>query len=287
MVEGHSVNNPVIRTSESASQKEAYSVGYEAATAAFFRARRASTHAAFFLPHLRTGTRLLDAGCGPGTMTIDFAAVIAPTEVVGVDVQQSQIDLARRQATERGVSNARFEVANLYALPFSNESFDAVFLHGVLEHIQDPVSALREVRRVLKGGGVVGARHADFGGFIIEPAPGPLNQFSVLFERLMLHNGTHPRAGRHQVRWLRESGFSRIEASASYDCWTKTSEETGQNAAFLASLVRNSSFSAQLLEAGLTDRATLELLSQQFNEWGRNPDAFAAEAWGEAVAWQA
>jgi SAM-dependent methyltransferase len=231
--------------------------------------------------------RLLDAGCGPGTITIDFAAVVAPTVVVGVDVEQSQIDLARKQATERGVSNTRFDVANLYALPFSNESFDAAFLHGVLEHVQDPIGALREVRRVLKRGGVVGARHADFGGFIIEPAPVPLDQFAILFERLMLHNGTHPRAGRHQVRWLRDSGFCRIEASASYDCWTKTPEETAQNAAFLASLVRDSSFSAQLLEAGLTDRATLELLCQQFNAWGRNPDAFAAEAWGEAVAWQA
>jgi ubiquinone/menaquinone biosynthesis C-methylase UbiE/purine-nucleoside phosphorylase len=283
---GEMVTTPATKTNEPANKEEVYSVGYEAATAAFIRARRAATHAAFFLPHLRTGMRLLDAGCGPGTITIDFAAVVAPAEVVGVDVEQSQIDLARKQAAERGISNARFEVANLYALPFSPESFDAVFLHGVLEHVQDPVSALHEVRRVLKRGGVVGARHADFGGFIIEPAPVPLDQFAILFERLMLRNSTYPRAGRHQIRWLRESGFSRIEASASYDCWTKTPEETGQNAAFLASLVRNSPFSAQLLEASLADRATLELLSEQFNAWGRNPDAFAAEAWGEAVAWQ-
>ncbi len=274
------------KPSEPSTPSEVYTVGYDDSTTAFFSTRRASTHAGFFLPHLRPGMRLLDGGCGPGTITIDFAAIVGQAEVVGIDAEQSQIDLARTQAAERGVSNARFEVANLYAIPYPDESFDAVFLHGVLEHIPDPVRALREVRRVLKGVGVVGARHADFGGFIIEPATAPLDQFPSLFERLMLHNGTHPRAGRHQVRWLRESGFSRIQASASYDCWTKTAAETRQNAAFLARLVGSSSFSAQLLEAGLTDRAMLQLLSQQFDEWGRNPYAFAAEAWGEALAWQ-
>lgn len=277
---------PTPRTSESTRSKEVYSVGYDDAATTFFRARRAATHAAFFLRHLRTGMRLLDGGCGPGTITIDFATGIPDIDVVGIDIEQSQIHLARTQAAERGVLNVHFQVANLYALPFPNESFDAVFLHGVLEHVQDPVRALREVRRVTKRDGVVGARHADFGGFIIEPAPAPLDQFANLFERLMLHNGAHPRAGRQQFRWLKESGVSRIEASASYDCWTRTSKETCQHAAFLARLARDSSFSAQLLAAGITDRATLELMSQQFDEWGRNPDAFAAEAWGEAVAWQ-
>jgi ubiquinone/menaquinone biosynthesis C-methylase UbiE len=263
-----------------------YTVGYDASTAAFFRARRASTHAAFFLPHLYPGMRLLDGGCGPGSITSDFAALCLPAEVVGIDLEPSQIELATMQAVDRGVSNARFQVADLYALPFPEQSFDAVFLHGVLEHLRDPVKALHEVRRVLRRGGVLGARHADFGGFILEPAPAGLDQFATLFERLMLHNGTHPRAGRRQVRWLRESGFSRIEASASYDCWTRTPEETGRCAAFLSRLLGDSAFSAQLLDAGLVNSATLEGLSRGFLEWGENPDAFAAEAWGEAVAWQ-
>jgi SAM-dependent methyltransferase len=184
------------------------------------------------------------------------------------------------------VANARFQVADVYALAFPAQSFDAVFLHGVLEHLRDPVRALREVRRVLRSGGILGTRHADFGGFILEPATVPLDQFTTLFERLMVHNGTHPRAGRQQPRWLRESGFSQIEASASYDCWTRTPEDASRCAAFLARLVGDSAFSAQLLEAGLADGATLKQLSRGFFEWGMNPDAFAAEAWGEALAWQ-
>jgi SAM-dependent methyltransferase len=230
--------------------------------------------------------RLLDGGCGPGSITIDLSAIVSPAEVVGIDVEPSQVALATKEAAQRGLSNARFQTADLYALPFPEHSFDAVFLHGALEHLRNPAKALCEVRRVLRPGGILGARHADFGGFILEPAPSPLDRLASLFERLMLHNGTHPRAGRQQVRWLREAGFSRIEPSASYDCWTRTRQEAGRCARFLAGRVGQSSFSTQLIQAGLADEATLQKLSQGFLEWGMNPDAFAAEAWGEAVAWQ-
>jgi len=261
--------------------QEHYSVGYDEAAGDFFGRRRANTHAAFFLPHLRPGMRLLDGGCGPGTMTIDLAKIVAPGEVVGIDIEPSQIDLARTKAAESGVSTVRFAVGDLYSLPFPDESFDAVFLHGVLEHLRDPVRGLREVLRVLKRGGVLGARHADFGGFLLEPAPSPLDQFVPLFERLMLHNGADPRAGRHQLRWLTEAGFTRIEMSASYDCWTSTPEQKHVSARFLESLVSDSSFARQLVDLDL-----LAALRSAFREWGSNPVAFAAEAWTEAVAWK-
>ena len=269
---------------EATNQQDVYSVGHDAATLEFFQRRRAASHAAFFTPHLRPGMTLLDCGCGPGTITLDLAAIVAPAEVVGVDVEANQLRLARSQAAERETPNLLFSVADLYSLPFPEGAFDAVFLHGVLEHMRDPVAALREVRRVLKSGGLVGARHADFGGFLLEPAEPPLDRFVPLFEQLMIHNGGHPKAGRHQVRWLLEAGFDTLAVSASYDCWTPTPGETRRNAGFLANLVGSSGFAAQLIEAGLADSATLTQMSAAFVAWGGHPHAFAAEAWGEAVA---
>ena len=269
---------------EATDQQDAYSVGYDAATLDFFQRRRAASHAAFFIPHLRPGMMLLDCGCGPGTITLDLADVVTPADVVGVDMEANQLRLALSQAGERETANLLFSVADLYSLPFPEDTFDAVFLHGVLEHMRNPVAALGEVRRVLKSEGLVGARHADFGGFLLEPAEPPLDRFVPLFEQLMIHNGGDPMAGRHQVRWLREAGFDTLAVSASYDCWTATPQETRRNADFLAQLVASSGFAAQLIEARLVDKATLAQMSAAFITWGGHPHAFAAEAWGEAVA---
>lgn len=266
--------------------RERYSVGYDRAAAEFFCLRRAETHAAFFLPHVRPGMRLLDGGCGPGTITADLAALIQPGEVIGIDIEASQVELARTTAAHRRAANVSFQPGDLYAIPFKDEAFDAVFVHGVLEHLTDPLHGLHEVLRVLKRGGILGARHADFGGFLLEPAPPPLDQFAPLFEQLMLHNGAHPRAGRHQFRWLAEAGFVQIEMSASYDCWTRTPQQRLTSVRFLEELVSDSTFAQQLLKAGLADQAQLEALRAAFHVWGTNPVSFAAEAWTEAVAWK-
>jgi ubiquinone/menaquinone biosynthesis C-methylase UbiE len=133
-------------------------------------ATRTVTHdAAFLLPYLRPGMELLDAGCGPGSITIGLAAVVAPSGVVGIDRQPAQVEHARSLAAERGIPNARFEVADIQQLPFPDGSFDAVFANGVLMHLPEPVRALRELRRVLRSGGVIGVRDPDFATNILAP----------------------------------------------------------------------------------------------------------------------
>lgn len=155
---------------------------------------------------------------------------------------------------------------------------------------QAAIAKLGAVREgVLRGhmvtqGDVLGARHADMGGFILEPAHPLLNRFALLYQRLLVHNGAHPLAGRQQLRWLREAGFTRPEASATYDCWTKSPDQTRRTVQFLANLLGDSSFARQLVVAGIADRATLEQTREAFLRWGTDPDAFAAEAWAEAVA---
>jgi ubiquinone/menaquinone biosynthesis C-methylase UbiE len=88
--------------------------------------RTAAKEGAFFLPYLRPGMRLLDLGCGPGSITLGLAEAVAPGEVVGVDLQPSQVAQAQALSAARGVKNVRFEVADVYRLPFPDGSFDAV-----------------------------------------------------------------------------------------------------------------------------------------------------------------
>ena len=110
--------------------------------------REAARQAAFILPHLRSGMTLLDCGCGPGTITLGLAEAVAPGEVVGIDLEPGMVELANGFAKERSITNARFEVADIGSLPFPNDSFDAAFSCAVLEHVADPLQALREIHRV-------------------------------------------------------------------------------------------------------------------------------------------
>jgi ubiquinone/menaquinone biosynthesis C-methylase UbiE len=87
--------------------------------------------------------RLLDCGCGIGAITVDLAQQLAPGEVVGIDIAPVQVERSRALAREKGVANARFEVGNVYELSFPDAAFDAAFAHRVLEHLSDPLRALR------------------------------------------------------------------------------------------------------------------------------------------------
>lgn len=263
-----------------------YTVGYEEQTALFFARRRASTHARFLLPYLKPGMRLLDCGSGMGSITLGLAAAVAPGEVDGIDLEPDQVAAATARAKRDGVPNIRFQVGDATAIPFPDETFDTVFSHGVLEHISDPIAAVKEIRRVLKVGGVLAIRHADFGGFLLEPAKPPLDRFVALFAETMRLNGGDPLAGRHQAKWLREAGFTRFKLSASYDCWTETPEDRVLNARFMSALMSRSRLAARIIEAGLAGESVLKEMGDAFLEWGEMPDALAAEAWVEVVTWK-
>ncbi|MEZ4731584.1 MAG: methyltransferase domain-containing protein [Caldilineaceae bacterium] len=131
--------------------------------------RSAEKQAAFLLPHLRPGMRLLDCGCGPGSITIGLARVVAPGAVVGIDIDPGEIERAKQLAAEQGIANVQFETGNVYELPFADGSFDAAFSNALLDHLIDPVAALREMRRILKADGMLGVRTADRDGYLLAP----------------------------------------------------------------------------------------------------------------------
>ena len=193
--------------------------------------RTAAKEAAFFLPMICAGMRVLDLGCGPGSITLGFAEAVAPGEAVGVDLQPSQIIQAQALSAARGVTNARFEVADVYSLPFPDGYFNAVFAHAVLMHLREPVRALAEVRRVLQPGGIVGVRDSDWGGRIHAPMTPLLEQWYAITVRVRQRNGGDPFVGRHHRRLLLDAGFARAEASVSVASWTAGTLETTRRCA--------------------------------------------------------
>jgi ubiquinone/menaquinone biosynthesis C-methylase UbiE len=244
--------------------------------------RTAAEEGAFFLPHLRAGMRVLDLGCGPGSITLGLAEAVAPGEVVGVDFQPAQVAQAQALSAARGVMNVRFEVADVYRLPFPDGSFDAVFAHAVLMHLREPVRALVEVRRVLRPGGIVGVRDSDWGGRIHAPATRLLEQWYALTVRVRQLNGGDPFMGRHHRRLLLEAGFARAEATVSV--WSDgTPEKTRRRASFLKAQLQG--FAPTALSEGWMDQTTVEAVAAEFDAWAERPDALYVETLCEAIGW--
>ncbi|MFR0357545.1 methyltransferase domain-containing protein [Streptomyces sediminimaris] len=101
---------------------------------------------------LRTGHRVLDLGCGPGTDLDALAQAVAPTgAVTGLDHDQHMVDAARARTTGRAAVEVRH--ADVHDLPLPDRSADRARTDRVLQHVADPVTALGEIRRVLRPGG--------------------------------------------------------------------------------------------------------------------------------------
>lgn len=246
--------------------------------------RTAAREAAFLLPLLRAGMRLLDVGCGPGSITLGLAAVVAPGEVIGIDLRPEPIEQARAAAACAGIANARFVVGSAYALPFPDASFDAAFAHQVLIHLREPVRALAEVRRVLRPGGVVGVCDLDFGAGIQFPPSSLDEQRRALLCRVLEHNGANPWLGRTHRRRLRDAGFDRSAAGATVQS-AGTPEETRRAATLMKATWQGTAATATALAEGGTDRATLDAMLAEIDAWAEQPDAFWLAVSYHAVGW--
>jgi len=228
--------------------------------------------------------RLLDGGCGPGSITVGLARIVAPGQTIGVDLEPRQIERARLVAAWEGATNLSFAVANIYALPFADATFDVVFAHTVLEHLSDPGRVLRELRRVLTPGGVVGVRDPDYGAGVWEPTTSLLAEVSHLLLRIREHHGGSPCYARHQRQLLREAGFVRVQAYTFAEC-QGSAAATRAFAELIAEVLHDPATIEVAVEQGWADRRTIDAMTAEVRAWGERSDAFRAILDCAAVGW--
>ena len=150
--------------------REGYAPGWTSDALAMTGQRSAQERAAFVFPYLTEDTRVLDVGCGPGSITVGLAQAVSPHGVVmGIDWEASQVELTCQAARGMGVSNVRFEQGSAYQLPVDEGSVDVVFAHALFEHLASPRQALIEFRRVLRTGGIVALSSSDWSAATLKP----------------------------------------------------------------------------------------------------------------------
>ena len=246
--------------------------------------RSAEKQAAFLLPHLQPGMSLLDCGCGPGSITIGLAKRLAPGSVVGIDFDPGEVERAQNLATEQGVTNVQFKTGNVYDLPFADGTFDVCFSNALLDHLSDPIAALREMRRVLKANGVLGVRTADRDGYLFTPPDPLLVKLNEQGEKRKNDQGVSVRIGKNIRGLLRQAGFVKTEASASYDCYGTAEEVRGLAESAAAGLSKGQP-KEQTGESTGPNLAEADAVAAAWRAWGESPDAFLAMSFCEGVGW--
>jgi ubiquinone/menaquinone biosynthesis C-methylase UbiE len=121
------------------------------------------------------------------------------------------------------VSNVEFRTGDVYKLDFADGSFDVVHAHQVLQHLGDPVKALKEMRRVTKKGGIVAVR--DMTHFLHWPEKKELEEFAELFFAISRKLGTHPGAGAMFRKFAREAGFEEKDVTVTASNWCYATQE--------------------------------------------------------------
>ena len=265
------------------SDDERYTHGHHESVLRSHRWRTAENSAAFALEDLRAGRSVLDLGCGPGTITADLATRVAPGRVVGVDRSPDVVAAARRAFPPVPGRHLVFDVGDVYALGYPDSSFDVVFAHQVLQHLRDPVAALREARRVTAAGGRLAVRDVDYASTYWWPEDPRLDRWLDLYHDLTRRNGAQADAGRRLASWVRRAGWGDLVTSSS--TWTFASDAERQWWGDLwAERMTESDLARQMRDEGVATPDELSSIADAFREWSRAPDGVFVMVHGEVRA---
>src|SRR3954471_3644592 len=260
---------------------DTYTHGHADAVLQSHRWRTVENSAAYLAPHLRPGQDVLDVGCGPGTITVDLAARVAPGRVVGLDVSPAPLDEARALA-ERSQMAVEFAVGDVYALEAADGSFDVVHAHQVLQHLTDPVAALREMARVCRPGGGIAVRGVDYGAFVTFPADEGRDGWLEVYYAVARRNEAEPDAGRRLLSWAHAAGLRDVTATTSSWCYASADERKWWGNSW-AGRATSSAFAEQAVAYGFATPAELEEIAAAWRRWRDADDGWLGMLHGELL----
>ena len=264
---------------------QVYTTDHSTSVLATHSWRTAANSAPHLLPHLKPNMKILDVGCGPGSITVSLATHVPSGSVTGVEYVPDPLDVARAHATTTGVTNVTFQEGDIHALPFEDGSFDVVHAHQVLQHVRDPVHALREMRRVVREGGIVACRESA--ELVWYPENEGIALWKAVTERMQGAKGGNAHPGRMIHVWACEAGFERERVVRSTGSWCFSSpEERRYWGGSMGERARSSGFAKGAVEEGFANVEDLERIADGWRAFVEDEDGWFGLLHGQSLCWK-
>jgi SAM-dependent methyltransferase len=159
------------------------------------------------------GSGVLEAGCGVGSQTKIIALKNPTCRITSIDISEESIEKAGKLVRESNIKNVTLQAGDIFNLRFEAESFDHVLICFVLEHLKDPVSALLNLKTVLRKGGTITVIEGDHGSAYFYPRSDAARKVIDCQVKLQAMHGGNALIGREVYPLLRDAGFSDCRVS--------------------------------------------------------------------------
>ncbi|KAH8704167.1 ubiE/COQ5 methyltransferase [Talaromyces proteolyticus] len=267
----------------STSSSSVYASNHDAATLRTHEWRTVANSAAYLIPYLKPDMKILDVGCGPGSITIDLARYVPDGYVIGVEYASKPLTAARLLAEKKQVTNVQFAVADALDLKeYADNTFDVVHAHQVLQHVPDPVRALREMRRVVRPGGLLALRESATMGWY--PRLKGLDQWYDIYRKVGKGLGGNPDPGSYIHVWAQEAGFGREDITCSAGTWCFSApDERKWWSDIWAERVLAASYVEKAEQGGYCTREDLSRIASTWKAWGEDKDGWFTITHGEII----
>jgi SAM-dependent methyltransferase len=156
------------------------------------------------------GSIVLEVGCGIGAQTIILAQKSPEAHFTSIDISNESLETARTAVKQRDLSNVKFCTADVFKLPFEADSFDNIFVCFILEHLRNPLEALKQLKKVLKPGGTITVIEGDHGSAYFFPESKFAQQAINCLVRLQSDLGGNALIGRQLYPLLKQAEFKEI-----------------------------------------------------------------------------
>jgi ubiquinone/menaquinone biosynthesis C-methylase UbiE len=246
------------------------------------RVMQPTTHALLYRAGIRPGLACLDVGCGGGDVAFDLAQMVGPEgKVVGTDIDETKLDLARGEARARGLTNIEFRMADI-TKGSPEPEFDFVHARFVLTHVPNPGLVLANMHGALRRAGVAVLEDIDFQGYFCYPDSPALWRYVELYSETVRRLGGDAYVGPRLPSLLAEAEFVDVQMNVVQPAGT-----AGEVKVITPITMEN--IADAVIGEGLASRTEIDGIVAELYEYARTPGTIGCmprivEAWGRTPA---